>query len=111
MAGPFLIVHHDPTVVLDGAHNAAAAERLAATLREHFAGRQLTLILGVLRDKNYDQMCQILAPLAVRVLCVPVNSERTSEPVSIGAVVPGGEFRCAHHRRARSFRRVRASLR
>ena len=58
-----------------GAHNAAAAERLAATLREHVAGRKLTLILGVLRDKNYDQMCQILAPLAVRVLCVPVNSE------------------------------------
>jgi len=78
--GRFQIVHHDPTVVLDGAHNAAAAERLAATLREHAAGRRLTLILGVLRDKNYDQMCQILAPLAVRVLCVPVNSERTSEP-------------------------------
>jgi dihydrofolate synthase / folylpolyglutamate synthase len=78
--GRFQIVNHDPTVVLDGAHNAAAAERLAATLREHFAGRDLTLILGVLRDKNYDQMCQILAPLAERVLCVPVNSERTSEP-------------------------------
>ncbi len=78
--GRFQIVHHDPTVVLDGAHNAAAAERLAATLREHVAGRKLTLILGVLRDKNYDQMCQILAPLAVRVVCVPVNSERTSEP-------------------------------
>ncbi|HVM59719.1 MAG TPA: folylpolyglutamate synthase/dihydrofolate synthase family protein [Verrucomicrobiae bacterium] len=78
--GRFQIVHHDPTVVLDGAHNAAAAERLAATLREHSAGRRLTLILGVLRDKNYDQMCQILAPLAVRVLCVPVHSERTSEP-------------------------------
>jgi dihydrofolate synthase/folylpolyglutamate synthase len=78
--GRFQIVRHDPTVVLDGAHNAAAADRLAATLREHVAGRMLTLILGVLRDKNYDQMCQILAPLAVRVLCVPVNSERTSEP-------------------------------
>jgi dihydrofolate synthase/folylpolyglutamate synthase len=78
--GRFQIVHHDPVVVLDGAHNAAAAERLAATLREHFAGRKLTLILGVLRDKNYDQMCQILAPLMARVLCVPVNSERTSEP-------------------------------
>jgi dihydrofolate synthase/folylpolyglutamate synthase len=78
--GRFQIVRRDPTVVLDGAHNAAAADRLAATLREHAAGRRLTLILGVLRDKNYDQMCQILSPLAVRVLCVPVNSERTSEP-------------------------------
>jgi dihydrofolate synthase/folylpolyglutamate synthase len=78
--GRFQIVNHHPTVVLDGAHNAAAAERLAATLRERCAGQKLTLILGVLRDKNYDQMCQILAPLAERILCVPVNSERTCDP-------------------------------
>ena len=50
------------------------------TLREHCAGQRLTLILGVLRDKNYDQMCQILAPLAERILCVPVNSDRTCDP-------------------------------
>jgi dihydrofolate synthase/folylpolyglutamate synthase len=78
--GRFQKVSDNPIVVLDGAHNAAAAERLAATLREHCSGKKLTLILGVLRDKNYDQMCQILAPLAERILCVPVNSERTCEP-------------------------------
>jgi dihydrofolate synthase / folylpolyglutamate synthase len=78
--GRFQIVNHKPTVILDGAHNAAAAERLAATLRERCAGQKLTLILGVLRDKNYDRMCQILAPLAERILCVPVNSERTCDP-------------------------------
>ena len=78
--GRFQKVRTDPVVILDGAHNAAAAERLAATLSEHFAGKNLTLIFGVLRDKNYDQMCQILAPLAKRILCVPVNSERTSDP-------------------------------
>ncbi len=78
--GRFQIVNRHPTVVLDGAHNAAAAERLAATLRERCAGQKLTLILGVLRDKNYDQMCQILAPLVERIFCVPVRSERTCDP-------------------------------
>jgi dihydrofolate synthase/folylpolyglutamate synthase len=68
---------------LDGAHNAAAAERLAATLGEHFAGRPGALILGVLRDKNYDQMCRILAPLAARISCVPVTSERTCDPAQL----------------------------
>jgi dihydrofolate synthase/folylpolyglutamate synthase len=67
-------------VVLDGAHNAAAAEELAATIRKRFPGRYTTLILGVLRDKNYDQICPLLAPLAARVFCVPVNSERTCDP-------------------------------
>ena len=78
--GRFQIVRRDPTVVLDGAHNAAAAEHLAATLLAHFPNRKVTLILGVLRDKNYDRMCAILAPLADRILCVPVHSDRTSDP-------------------------------
>ena len=43
----------------------------------------MALILGVLRDKNYDQMCRILAPLADRVFCVSVNSERTSDPAEL----------------------------
>ncbi|HUK82145.1 MAG TPA: folylpolyglutamate synthase/dihydrofolate synthase family protein [Verrucomicrobiae bacterium] len=78
--GRFQTVSTHPSVVLDGAHNAAAAERLAATLREHFMRRKLTFILGVLRDKNYDEMCHIFAPMADRIFCVRVNSERTSVP-------------------------------
>ncbi len=81
--GRFQIVGHRPTVVLDGAHNPAAAERLAATLREHAPAGQLTLILGVLRDKNYARICSILAPLANQILCVPVNSSRTSDPAQL----------------------------
>ena len=75
--GRFQIVGN---VVLDGAHNADAARRLAATLQEYFPSRRLKLILGVLRDKNYDEMCRILAPLAADIVCVPVRSERTSDP-------------------------------
>jgi dihydrofolate synthase / folylpolyglutamate synthase len=67
-------------VVLDGAHNAEAARRLAVTLQDCFSGRRMRLIIGVLRDKNYDEMCRILAPLADTIVCVPVNSERTSDP-------------------------------
>jgi dihydrofolate synthase / folylpolyglutamate synthase len=66
--------------ILDGAHNADAAQRLAATVTEHFPGRRIRLVLGVLRDKNYDEMCRILAPLANEIVCVPVKSERTSDP-------------------------------
>ncbi len=78
--GRFHVVTGQPTVVLDGAHNADAAAHLAETLREHFPGKRVHLILGVLRDKNYDQMCGILAPLATEIFCVPVNSERTCDP-------------------------------
>src|SRR5439155_14077719 len=68
--GRFQIVAGKPTLVLDGAHNADAATQLAATVRAHFPGKRVRLILGVLRDKNYDEMCRILAPLAAEIFCV-----------------------------------------
>jgi len=52
---------------------------LAAALREHFPSLRPVLILGILRDKDWPHMCAILAPLAGRVLLVPVPSERTAE--------------------------------
>ena len=78
--GRFQIVRREPVVVLDGAHNAAGAASLAGALGEHFSGKRLAVVLGVLRDKNYDAMCRILAPLAGMIACTRVNSERTNDP-------------------------------
>ncbi len=75
-------------VVLDGAHNPPAAELLAANLRDRYPGTPLLLILGVLKDKDYAQMCRILAPLAARVICVPVKSERTCAPQDVAPYFP-----------------------
>ncbi|PYT02174.1 MAG: hypothetical protein DMF60_22085, partial [Acidobacteria bacterium] len=88
------------TILLDGAHNAAGADALREALcsgaiqgaipaRSSLAkaardlGRQdagSTLILGVLEDKDWQQICAALAPLAERILLVPVPSERTAPP-------------------------------
>jgi dihydrofolate synthase/folylpolyglutamate synthase len=68
------------TLLLDGAHNAAGAESLRVALRQHFPGRSPALILGSLADKAWLQMCRILAPMAHRILLVPVQSARTAQP-------------------------------
>ena len=78
--GRFQIIPGTPVVVLDGAHNAAGAASLAEAVSEHFTGKRLALVLGVLRDKNYYEMCRILAPLAGMIACTRVNSERTNDP-------------------------------
>jgi dihydrofolate synthase/folylpolyglutamate synthase len=69
-----------PVVLLDGAHNAAGMEALRAALARYFAGERTTFILGVLADKDWAEMCRLLAPLAARVLLTPVKSERTAPP-------------------------------
>ena len=67
-------------ILLDGAHNPAGAITLRAALAEHFPGERPVLILGALEDKDCRSICEILAPLAQRMWCVPVSSERTMRP-------------------------------
>jgi dihydrofolate synthase / folylpolyglutamate synthase len=73
-------------VLLDGAHNIGGAGTLAASLREYFPGVKPALVLGILRDKDWAAMCALLAPLAGRILLVPVHSERTAEPHGLAEI-------------------------
>jgi dihydrofolate synthase/folylpolyglutamate synthase len=72
--------------LLDGAHNCAGAETLRAALLKYFPQNRPTLILGILKDKDWQAMCRILAPLTSRLLLVPVHSERTASPEDLRAV-------------------------
>jgi dihydrofolate synthase/folylpolyglutamate synthase len=79
--GRFQVLERGPqTLVLDGAHNPAGAGALAETLRAEFANRPLTLVLGVLEDKNWETVCRTLAPLGARIIVTPVSSRRTANP-------------------------------
>jgi dihydrofolate synthase / folylpolyglutamate synthase len=74
-----------PKILLDGAHNVAGAEVLRRTLAQQFGGGQFTLVLGVLRDKDWRHICETLAPPAGRILTVPVASERTADARELAA--------------------------
>jgi dihydrofolate synthase/folylpolyglutamate synthase len=65
-------------LLLDGAHNIGGAEALRAALRTCFRNAKLTLVLGVLEDKDGGKICKLLAPLARRIVTTPVNSKRTA---------------------------------
>jgi dihydrofolate synthase/folylpolyglutamate synthase len=68
-------------ILLDGAHNVAGAKVLREAIEKNFsAGKNRALILGILQDKEWQHICEILAPLAEKIFCVPVSSERTANP-------------------------------
>jgi dihydrofolate synthase/folylpolyglutamate synthase len=81
-AGRLQLVERAPgrKLLLDGAHNVGSAEMLRTALRTYFGTRTPTFILGILRDKDWLPMCEILAPLAARILLVPVSSRRSATP-------------------------------
>jgi len=72
-------------VLLDGAHNVAGAEVLRAALELDFAGVRPLLIFGTLADKNWPDICRILAPLADKIFTVPVASARTTDARELAA--------------------------
>jgi dihydrofolate synthase/folylpolyglutamate synthase len=72
-------------ILLDGAHNIAGAQTLATAIAQYFPNAKTALILGILQDKDWDAICRILAPLAYRILLVPVPSERTANTDELSA--------------------------
>ena len=74
-------------LVLDGAHNPAAAERLLQTWREQCGTRKATVILALMRDKDADGVAAALAPLMARGLAVAARNPRAHSADSLCAIV------------------------
>jgi len=80
-----LIGKDDQAVLIDGAHNPAAARVLASYILEVFA-RPLPFVFGAMRDKNIAEMLQALAPSASAFICTSPNSPRAATPAAIAAL-------------------------
>jgi dihydrofolate synthase/folylpolyglutamate synthase len=66
----------EPLIILDGAHNEDAAEKLAHTLQKHFTNRRITYIIGVLADKEHAKMLALMLPLAQKAYTVTPPNKR-----------------------------------
>ncbi len=73
-------------VLLDGAHNPAGAKTLVAGVKALFPSQNFALILGVMRDKNWEEICRILAPSAARIVTCRTGSDRAASPEDLAAV-------------------------
>jgi dihydrofolate synthase/folylpolyglutamate synthase len=65
--GRFTCLCEKPRFFIDGAHNADAAKRLRESMETYFPGQRFFYIMGVFKDKEYEKIAQIMAPLAKRV--------------------------------------------
>lgn len=72
----FEVLGTNPIFILDGGHNSQCAEAVAESLDRYLPGRKLTLIIGMLRDKDYKKALDILLPYAKKCFCLNPDSER-----------------------------------
>ena len=75
--GRFQVLEKEPTVIADGAHNRDAARRLAENVRTYLTDRKIVGVMGVFKDKEYEQIAEIMAPYLSKVYTIDLpNGER-----------------------------------
>jgi dihydrofolate synthase/folylpolyglutamate synthase len=65
---------------LDGAHNPSAAAPVAKALRTIARGRPVTVILGMLANKDADGVLRLLASSVARLIAIPVPGHEHHAP-------------------------------
>jgi dihydrofolate synthase/folylpolyglutamate synthase len=87
--GRLEVVAHEPTVLLDGAHNPAGAQALAEELPRFFRWDRLHVVLAVSANKDVGGVVAPIAALADAVYATRNDSIRSAEPDVVAGAARG----------------------
>ncbi len=76
-----------PFLMVDGAHNSSGVEALGESLMALFPGEKFHFIMGVMADKDYEEMIEVILPLALDFQAVTVESSRALKARELAACV------------------------
>ena len=74
--GRFELVARNPLFIVDGGHNPQCIEALVNNVRDYLGGKRLTILTGVLADKDYGDMYQDMAQYAAAFVAVTPPNPR-----------------------------------
>lgn len=74
--GRMEILSKNPFFLVDGAHNSNGVKALKESLTELFPKEKFHFVMGVMADKDYEEMIEMLLPLAYDFKTVTVESTR-----------------------------------
>ncbi|MEX0953221.1 MAG: cyanophycin synthetase [Nitriliruptoraceae bacterium] len=83
--GRLEVVHREPTIVLDGAHNPLGARAVAAALEESFGFRELVLVVACLEEKDVVGILSELRTVASHVIVTRADSPRAMDVAGMHA--------------------------
>jgi len=91
-------IHHDPPVLIDGAHNPAAAAVLSQTLQNIFLKtyKRIILILGIMGDKDIAGILKPLLPLASHSILTRPSYTRAASPETLARIAESMGFSSIH---------------
>jgi dihydrofolate synthase/folylpolyglutamate synthase len=71
------VIHRDPTIILDAAHNPHGAKAIAETMQNEFTFDEVTGIVALMADKDALGILQALEPVMNLVIVTTNSSERS----------------------------------
>ena len=83
--GRFELVARNPLFIVDGGHNPQCIEALVNNVRDYLNGRTLTILTGVLADKDYSDMYADMAQYAACFVTVTPPNPRALEAKDLAA--------------------------
>lgn len=78
-----------PLFMIDGAHNVQCVKALTDSLDGKY-----TFVIGILKDKDYKEMLNLLLPYASEFVCIKPNSIRAIEPVVLKEYIDSLNVKC-----------------
>ena len=81
--GRLQVLRHNPTVVVDGAHNVYSFQKLGEALKKYFKFERLVLILGFSSDKDISGMIDEAVKMTPEVIVTASRSPRSVKPAAL----------------------------
>lgn len=85
--GRLEVLKESPMVVIDGAHNLGGIKALAENTKKYFSYNNMVLILGILADKQVEEMIKTIVPMASKVITVTPNNNRAESNVELMDII------------------------
>lgn len=79
----FEVVCRDPIAIVDGAHNPQGVAALCHAVRHYLPGKRIVCLVGVLADKDWQSMMDMLKEVAVDFVVVQPDSPRALSDVAL----------------------------
>lgn len=70
------VLHPAPLFLLDGGHNPQCAQALARGIESYLPDQKVTFLIGILADKDYESMLNIVRPYGAAYICLTPDSPR-----------------------------------
>ncbi|ACD52484.1 bifunctional folylpolyglutamate synthase/dihydrofolate synthase [Clostridium botulinum] len=74
--GRLEVLNKEPLIVMDGAHNIEGIKMLKSNVKKYFKYNNVFLLLGILADKQVEEMIKEITPMAYKVYVLTPHSDR-----------------------------------